>query len=451
VKKIFSFVIAAVLLLTTQLAAHAQPGYPATYTNGHQYGSGYQYGGQMSPYGSYPGAAQQRFASGYPRSPAMQRSVYEPTLTAMTLFQDGGVPLPPDAGTIPSTGTFQPSDPTSGFPDASGPIISSPDMSLPLYDNTMTWNAFAPPITSDPFVGQPGVAPYGSTYPGQPTIPQGTFAYGANPANPYRFGWSNRLDASWLPNGSVQGSPGGVTGAMDIIGVDYRLTNTTQMIPGWILNWTNQFSWRNWSGPGGSLNLPDNVFRLGIDFELETPKAGPYSISLGVTPSVNTDFDSGTFSQGFQLDGRGILFMQLDQYWTLGLGAQYWDRVNDRIIPWAGLIYRDDYWEWQLMYPEAKVSLFLGNEAYWSKWVYVRAEYHVEAYGVNRTFAGTAADDQIELADKRLLLGLKMDAGMYSWIIEGGWVFDRDVEFGNATVPDFSLGNGFIGQIGLRY
>jgi hypothetical protein len=40
---------------------------------------------------------------------------------------------------------------------------------------------------------------------------------------------------------------------------------------------------------------------------------------------------------------------------------------------------------------------------------------------------------------------------MYSWIIEGGWVFDRDVEFANAAVPDFSLGEGFIGQIGLRY
>ena len=213
----------------------------------------------------------------------------------------------------------------------------------------------------------------------------------------------------------------------------------------------HEVGWRHWNGPGGNLNLPNDVFRLGIDFELETPKAGPYSISLGVTPSVNTDFDSSAFSEGFQIDGRGILFMQLDQYWTLGLGAQYWDRVDNIFLPWAGLIYRDDYWEWQLMYPEAKVSLFLGNEAYWSKWIYVRAEYHVEAYGVNRTYAGVSANDQIQLADKRLLLGLKMDAGMYSWIIEGGYVFDRDVDFGSAAVPDFGLGNGFIGQIGLRY
>ena len=222
------------------------------------------------------------------------------------------------------------------------------------------------------------------------------------------------------------------------------------MAPGWILNWTNQFGWRNWSGTTGNLTLPSDVFRLGIDLELETPKNGPYSVSLGITPSVNTDFQSGVMSKGFQLDGRGILFMQLDQYWTLGLGAQYWDRVDNLIIPWAGLIYRDDYWEWQLMYPEAKVSLFLGNEAYWSKWVYVRAEYHVEAYGIQSTYLSATTKNQMQIADKRVLLGLKMDAGLYSWIIEAGYVFDRDVKFSN-SVPGFGLGNGFVGQIGLRY
>ncbi len=470
-KTFSSSAIAAILLLTTQQTALAQAGYPSAYSNGgyqnfnayqnssgNPNGSGYHFGGQPSPYGSYPSAAYQhpsgayqRSSGAYQRSIAMQQSVYEPTLTAMTLFQDGAVPVPPDAGAIPSAGTFQPSDRSVGVPDSGGPIISSPDMTLPPYDDTTTWNAFAPPITSDPFVGQPGMSPYGAPNPYQQGIPpQGAYAYGANPCSPYRFGWSSRLDASWLPNGNVHGAPAGVTGEMDIIGVDYDLTNTVQACPGWILNWTHQFAWRNWSGPGGTLDLPGNVFRFGNDLELETPKSGPYSVSLGVTPSINTDFNSGAFSEGFQLDGRAILFMQLDQFWTLGLGAQYWDRVDNIVIPWAGLIYRDDYWEWQLMYPEARVSLFLGNETYWSKWIYVRAEYHVEAYGVNNTYAGVSADNQIQLADKRLLLGLKMDAGMYSWIMEGGWVFDRDVDFDN-TVPGFSLGDGFIGQIGLRY
>lgn len=464
VKNFSSLAIAAILLLSVQTTVSAQIGYPA----GQPYGGGYQnVGAYQNPRGYNPGryptglyqqpAGPSRTANnyqqpvgGYQRSNAGQASIYQPTMTAMRLFQDDGVPIPPDANAIPSTGTFQPSDPANAFPEMSGQI-TSPDISMPPYDDTTTWNAFAPPLTSDPFVGQPGAAPYAPYSPYQQGIPQGMYAYGANPANPYRLGWSNRLDASWLPNGSVQGAPAGVNGALDIFGIDYRLANSAPVAPGWILNWTNQFSWRNWNGIGGTLELPNNVFRFGMDFELETPKNGPYSISLGITPSINTDFDSDAFSEGFQLDGRGILFMQLDQYWTLGLGAQYWDRVQSLVIPWAGLIYRDDYWEWQLMYPEARVSLFLGNEAYWSKWIYVRAEYHVEAYGVNRTYAGVNADDQFQLDDKRILLGMKMDAGLYSWVIEGGWVFDRHARFDNPSVPDFDLGTGFVGQIGLRY
>jgi hypothetical protein len=243
---------------------------------------------------------------------------------------------------------------------------------------------------------------------------------------------------------------GGATGNQEIFGVDYELAYGTPFIPGWILNWTNQFSYRNWNGPDGGINIANDLYRFGLDFELETPQAGPFSISLGVTPSINTDFRADIMDEGFQLDGRGILFMQLDQYWTLGLGAMYWDRVDDRIIPWAGLIYRDDYWEWQLMYPEARVSVFLGNEAYWSKWLYVRAEYHVEAYGVESTFAGVTSDTQVEMEDYRVLAGLKMDGGTYNWFFEGGWVFNREVTFANAT-PGYDIGNGFIGQIGLRF
>jgi hypothetical protein len=393
--------------------------------------------------------------------PASHRhpTMYQPTMTAM-MFQSGDmpVPAPSDPGGSPATLGTQPA-PNQFFTDPSnGSIITSPDMTLPTYPDS-TWNAFSPPVVADPFL-QPNYgsqmtpyAPYSPYQQGmpQPGIPQqGTYAYGANPAQPYRFGWQNRIDVSWLPGGGVSGPVGGATGDHDIFGIDYELAYGSPITPGWVLNWTNQFSYRNWDGPSGGIGLPSDVFRFGIDLEMETPKSGPFSISLGITPSINTDFDADAWDEGFQLDGRGIMLFQLDQYWTLGLGAMYWDRVDDHIIPWAGLIYRDDWWEWQLMYPEARVSLFLGNEAYWSKWAYVRAEYHVEAYGVNRRFGAVYADDQVEISDYRILLGLKMDSGLYSWFFEGGWVLDRQVEFAS-NAPGYDIDTGFIGQIGLRY
>lgn len=385
----------------------------------------------------------------------MPSSMSYPMMTS--LYQDGAVPAPADPGGSPAAvpnpapagttttdpGMFLPMD---GGTVQSGEIISTPDMSLPMYQDSTTWNAFSPPQVGDPFLDPNiGQAPQYSPYQSNGPAP-GAFAYGANPAQPYRYGWQNKIDVSWLPGGAANGA--GTSGDQDIFGVDYDLTYGSPIVPGWVFNWTNQFAYRNWGGPDG-IDVPSDLFRFGLDFELESGGGGPVNLSLGITPSLNTDFNVD-FSDGFQLDGRGILLFQLDQYWTLGLGAQYWDRVNDYVIPWAGLIYRDDYWEWQLMYPEARVSLFLGNESYWAKWIYVRAEYHVEAYGYERQlapFAGQA--EEIEIADYRVLGGFKMDAGLYNWFFEAGYVFNRDVELGNGT--KYNLDNGFIGQIGLRY
>lgn len=421
--------------------------------------------GQSAFYGQQRHYAGGRYAGG----PFAGASIYHPTMTAMTVFQagDSAVPIPQDPGGSPAPSSAGSSinsttTPLGTIPPSNGSVITSPDPSLPIYQNDTTWNAFSPPVVSDPFLqpgyGQQGYgmqgygmqqSPYGGYTQGVP--PQGMTTYGANGAQPYRFGWQNRLDVLWLPGEAVTSPVPGAAGDVGIFGVDYELAYGTPFLPGWVLNWTNQFSYRNWDGPGGLIRQPRDLYRFGIDFEMETPQAGPFSISLGVTPSINTDLDADAWDQGFQIDGRGILFFQLDQYWTLGLGAQYWDRVDDRIIPWAGLIYRDDYWEWQLMYPEARISVFLGNEAYWAKWAYVRAEYHVEAYGIESSFNGGAvAETQFEVEDYRVLGGFKMDAGYYNWFIEGGWIFNREVKFANAT-PGYEIGSGFIGQIGIRF
>ncbi|MBC7964407.1 MAG: hypothetical protein H7Z17_00665, partial [Fuerstia sp.] len=94
-KKFSSLAIAAILLLTTQHAVFGQAGYPSAYTNGggfqnshaYQNSGGYPYGGQPSPYGSFPSGGHRHPNAAFQRSHAMQQSDYQPTLTAMTLFQ----------------------------------------------------------------------------------------------------------------------------------------------------------------------------------------------------------------------------------------------------------------------------------------------------------------------------------------------------------------------------
>lgn len=383
--------------------------------------------------------------------------MYQPRLTSMTVFQDGGVPIPADPGNPVAnpTNTRAPqADPAVSAPiapadtgvvmpftESTGEACCGAPAVTPMFQEGQTWNAFSPPLNGDPFLN---TAPMQS--PAQPNVPPGTYSYGANAPAPYRFGWQNSIDLSWLPSAELS-TP--TVSELGIFGLNYKMSHTVQLPTSWIFRWTNQFNYRNLTG-GGSLDLPSSLFRVGIDLEWETPASAPVGLSLGINPSINTDFAGNVWGDGFQLDGRGMLLFRMDQYWMLGLGALYWDRVEDRVLPYGGLIYRDDYWEWQLTYPEAQVSLFLGNEAYWSKWIYFRAEYHVEAYGIERTVAGVAQENQIEISDYRLVGGFRMDTGLYSWFLEGGYVMDRNLVFATGQ-QDLKIGDGFIGQIGLRY
>lgn len=169
-------------------------------------------------------------------------------------------------------------------------------------------------------------------------------------------------------------------------------------------------------------------------------------MTLGITPSVNTDFNSSASSDAFQLDGRGIVWWPVGPGWQMGLGAMFWDRVDDRVIPYAGFVYRDDYWEVKLMFPESEIRLFLGNEPWWAKWVYFRAKYQVEAYEVD-TAGGIR--DEVEFEDWELTVGFQMDAGYYRWFIEGGAVIDRDINY--RINPDLTVDTSYITRIGWRY
>lgn len=391
----------------------------------------------------------------------LPRGIFQQT-SVDTVFraQSEPVPFPQDPGT-PAGSSIVPDSTiqSNGYAPSPGvqtaPLMTQPTLpGIPQggVSGDTTWNAFSPPITTDPFApgGQPYAPynPYGSSSPGYGTpygagTAQPFSTYGANGPAPFRRGWSNKLDLELIPRSGVAGA-----GNFEQFGVDYDLAFGGSFMPGWMLTWTNEFRFRNWEGPRGAPGMPGKAFRFGWDLELESAQRGPFNLKFGITPSINTDFDGSIGSTAFQLDGRGMMLMQMDQYWTAVLGAGFWDRVNDRIVPYAGLVYRDDFWEMRLTYPEAMISVFVGNEPQWAKWIYIRGEHHIEAYDVATAGGG---NDEVELEDWRVLAGFRMDAGTYSWMIEAGWVFDRDIEFDAAANGQYNPSTGFITRIGWRY
>ncbi|MBI3866464.1 MAG: hypothetical protein HY290_31675 [Planctomycetia bacterium] len=291
----------------------------------------------------------------------------------------------------------------------------------------------------DPMTAQPPAD-------GSGFLPVPGLSFGIVGPQPYRFGWTSRYDVAWLPDEGVNG--GGASGKFGIFELNAALRYTTGF-SNLIFSWTPEFNYRSWSGPTNP-GLPPNVFRFASDFELATPGNGPVSMQLGFTPAFVTDFSANPDSDAINWDARGVLFLRASPQWMFALGAAYWKRVDDIIIPYAGAVWTpNDYWELRLMFPKSRISYFLGNWWGAATWVYGGVEYNVEAYQIDLTSPG-GQTEKVQLSDYRALFGLRAEGGGVTGFVEAGWVFARDVEFLHGT-PGFDINTGFIGRIGLRF
>lgn len=135
------------------------------------------------------------------------------------------------------------------------------------------------------------------------------------------------------------------------------------------------------------------------------------------------------------------------------LGAAYWDRVDGMVIPYAGVVYTpNQYWEFRLLFPKPRVSVFLGAPWGMPTWAYVSGEYHVEAYEVvvRPPGGGGSQQTRVEFEDWRVLGGLRWEAGWLTTFVEAGWVFGREVDY-ERVGQDFDVDTGFIARMGFRY
>jgi len=308
---------------------------------------------------------------------------------------------------------------------------------------------------SDPFLEPDGVPPYGSQ--GGPYGTPGLYdrfggtvdITGINGPQPFRFGWKPRLDSGYLPERDVSRGQG----EFGIFELDTELRYSGPLPNGSVFSMAPQFGLRTWDGPTlvGGGKLPNSVYRVGTDLEWSTSAAGPWSTTIGFTPSINSDFDRSLTSDAYNFDARAMLFYRAAARWMYVFGIGYLDRVNDRLLPYSGVVWTpDDRTELRLMFPESRVQYYIGNFYSDDKWIYAKAGFHVEAYEIEIQRAGAERGEKIELSDWRAVIGLRSENDYLSTFIEGGIVFDRQVEFLHET-PGFDISSGFILRGGFRF
>lgn len=334
-------------------------------------------------------------------------------------------------------------------------------MTLPPADGSGSWIPQQPIWPGTPLLnpnGMMGGAP-----------PQAMMA-GVNGPRPYRFGWQSQFDVGYLPKEST--NPGAGLGDFGIFEFNSEMRYTAPGPMQHIFSIAPQFNLRSWEGPGtgprtfnmatNPRSAPDNgftplsgdVYRFGLDLRLTTPAYGPYTFEFGFNPSIGTDFERGLESEAWSFDGQGALFFRASPRYMVVLGAMFWDRVNDRVLPYAGVVFTpNQYLEIRALFPKAEISLFLGAPWGVPQWLYLAGEYHIEAYqvAVNTINDPAVAQNRIQIEDWRLMLGVRSEQGVMTSFLEAGWVFGRDVEFLRKATPGFDISSGFIARFGIRY
>mgnify|MGYP006908237061 FL=1 len=346
--------------------------------------------------------------------------------------------------------------PPTYAPDGATDPLGSSTLTAPYQGTPQPY--YSDPATSDPWLqGQGGLAPapYGAPYGATPNsganTPQGFYTYGMNGPQPYRYGLQERLNVSWLP-GEGTSSPN--RGHFEILEVDFEKSLVNPLWGNWVFTLTPQFNYRSWEGPNGAVapapaNLPENLFRFGLNFQLATPSVNGWSAELGFNPALATDFEASLDGDAVYFDGYGVVFWQWNPQVTWALGAMYWDRVHDYVLPYAGVLYTpDQYWEFRLVFPQPRVTYFLGTPYGVATWVYAGAEYHIESYYVDLHFAGR--DERVEYKDWRVYGGMRWEAGQYVTFLEAGAAIDREVDF-QRVGNDFNVDSGFFARAGLRW
>jgi len=339
--------------------------------------------------------------------------------------------LPPAGGGIPQY-PYTPGAPSYPAPGTAVPG-NPPDFGSP----------YGAPAYTPPGVG----APY-DPFNGLPQTPGGVATYGVNGPQPFRFGPAPRLDLGYIAPADADNG----YGELELFELDLEVPYASPLANGNVFTFTPQFNTRLFNGPSTPPPLPgfpNDLYRFGADFEYSILNpGGRWSGELGFNPSINTDFEQSLSGDAINWDARGVAYYKASPMLTVALGALYWDRVDDRILPYAGVIITpNDRLELRLVFPDPRISYFIGH--IWNKptWVYARAEYNVEAYEVE---VPAGRGNQVELEDWRVLIGARKEQGWGDTFLEAGWVFDRSVEYAGPA-PGFDVQDAFIFRGGVRF
>jgi hypothetical protein len=149
---------------------------------------------------------------------------------------------------------------------------------------------------------------------------------------------------------------------------------------------------------------------------------------LAVTPGWYGDFEVDV-NDTFRFTGKAILrYDWLPERLQLVLGVLYLDRLNTKVLPVGGIIWKpNDDLSFDLVFPQSKIAQRISCGMGFENWLYVSAGFGGNTWTIQRA----ATDpDELNLVDWRLMLGWEHRRnGGAGARLEVGYVFSREIEF----------------------
>jgi hypothetical protein len=404
----------------------------------------------------------------------------------------------------PSAGYMQPSVPPGGalfnspftlpqgglFGQSSTPATG---MGTPTYSAPMTGGASAqPPPTFGGSVGGGGFfggAPLG----GSPTIIPSTGYAGPGFAGPSGFGAPPGYDypPSAYPGGAPSTLfPGGVFGTTPSYSPQfnpYRLIQRTRFRHEFIYGgndlsdleinntdvalafafprflFSNQplfvapsFSLHLFDGPSAQTgaDLPASTYSAFLDFGWQSDPNQIVGAELGVSFGAFTEFDHFR-SDGFRVRGKGLGSFRITPASTFKLGVYYYDRVDIKLLPAGGLIWRPNpYTKFDIFFPQPKFSRYLSTIGVHDVWWYLSGDYGGGSWSIDRD---DGRPDQVDVNDIRLMLGFewglseRIRYGVRSGFFEFGYLTGRELVYRYNQDDNLSLDDTWMVRLGIGY
>ena len=236
---------------------------------------------------------------------------------------------------------------------------------------------------------------------------------------------------------------------------------TTVTFPNWFgssqpLRLSPGFIFHFWDGPDTAetgFDLPSTAFSVYLAADYSSDPRATAGFETNLTVGLYSDFQNSS-SDGIRLTGTGLLWKRINSYTTFKIGAEYFDRVDVKLLPAIGVFLAPNPdLKLDVYFPRPKLAQRLPRIGRFEVWSYIGAEYGGGSWAIERTpLVGDDFDDQADINDVRAFVGLEwMGPRRVTGFLELGYAFERELLYRSDPDNELELNDAFMFRTGLAF